>query len=335
MQQPFVLNGRTVTVTTSVGIALYPQDGRDGPALLRHADQVMYQAKKSGRDKALLARPALAVPPLQRRDLESDLRAAVASAQLQLAYQPQVALGSGRVHAVEALLRWNHPQRGWIAPQDIVALADAAGLLEPVARWVLETACAEAVAWGRAGTPVVLAVNLAPAQFRQAGLTQLVSGVLARTGLPPQRLELEFTEAVLLDHTADTRAALVGLAGLGTGLTLDDFGSGVASLAHLSHSPVGHVKIDQPLVAGLAGDDRQAALVRAVLALRGSLKLRVTAEGVETRAQALALQQLACDGLQGHFFSRPVAAAQVPELLARRWTLHDEPPTAGGNEAAP
>jgi PAS domain S-box-containing protein len=328
MRRPFALDGRELTLTASIGIALYPDNGGDAATLLKHADTAMYQAKRSGRDNTQLYSPLLTHAIQQRLALDADLRLALDQQQFHLVYQPQVEAGSGRVLAMEALIRWRHPQRGIVAPLEFIALAEENGLIDPIGLWVLHTACAEAVRWSQAGTPVDVAVNLSPRQFAQAGLPQRVFEVLDRTGLPPQRLELEVTEGALMENTAATQAALTALRERGVRIALDDFGTGYSSLSYLTRMPISRLKVDRCFVADLLQGGESEAIVRAVLAMARSLGLRVTAEGVETRAQAMALKAMACDDLQGYHFSRPVPAAAVPALLRQLWPLEATPATS-------
>jgi PAS domain S-box-containing protein len=321
MRRPFVIEGRDVTLTTSVGIALYPDDGQDGATLLKHADTAMYHAKRSGRDNTQVYSASLTSQVLRRMDLVEGLRSALQRQEFHLVYQPQIEVSSGRVLSVEALIRWVHPQRGLVSPLDFIPAAEESGLIERIGHWVLQTACTDAARWNDAGTPVNLAVNLSPLQFAEPDLPQMVVDVLARTGLAPPRLELEVTEGALMENTAATRAALQALRGHGVRIALDDFGTGYSSLAYLTRMPIGNIKVDRCFVAGLLDGGEHEAIVRAVLAMAHSLGMRVTAEGVESLEQARALKTMACDSLQGFYFSRPVVAAQVSALLGRVWQL--------------
>ena len=323
MRQPFPLEGRAVTLTTSIGIALYPHDGRDAETLLKHADTAMYHAKSSGRDNAQLYSAALTEQAMRRLELDASLRAALERDEFHLVYQPQLDVASGRVHSVEALIRWRHPQRGPVAPLEFIPLAEQNGLIDPIGRWVLRTACADAARWNRTGQRVSVAVNLSPVQFRDPGLLQSVLDVLAQTGLTPALLELEVTESALMENTAATLTTLHALRDHGVRIALDDFGTGYSSLSYLTRMPISNLKVDRCFVNGLLDGGENDAIVRAVLAMAGSLGMRVTAEGVETFEQARALKAMACDSLQGYYFSRPVPAEAIPALLRRCWTLAD------------
>ena len=334
MRRPFELEGREVMLTASIGIALYPEDGHDGATLLKHADTAMYHAKRSGRDNAQVYSAALTDELVRRMELDGSLRAALDRDELHLAYQPQVDLASGRIRSVEALIRWNHPLRGLVSPLEFIPLAEENGLIEAIGLWVLRTACAQAAAWNRAGLAVTVAVNLSPLQFGVPDLPQAVFDVLAETGLAPGLLELEVTEGALMANTVATRAALQALHEHGVRIALDDFGTGYSSLAYLTRMPIDHIKVDRAFVNSLHDSSESVAIVRAVLAMAHSLGLRVTAEGVETLEQARVLKALACESLQGFYFSRPVPAAQIPALVARHWTLDDLKPVAAVPDAA-
>ena len=319
MRSPFVIDERTLTLTASLGIAIHPDDGVDAETLLKHADTAMYHAKSAGRDNAQVYSAALTEHLRARMELDADLRVALERGEFRLVYQPQIDVTSGRVHSLEALLRWQHPVRGVVMPQDFVPLAEETGLIEAIGQWVLLTACAEASAWMQAGVPMAVAVNLSPTQFRRPTLPQMVERVLAETGLPPELLEVEITEGVLMDNTAIAQGLLRDLRAQGVRTALDDFGTGYSSLAYLTRMPIGKIKIDRVFVAGLLDGGESAAIVRAVLAMADSLGMDVTAEGVETLPQAQALMAIGCNYLQGYYLSRPVLAADVPALAAKRW----------------
>ena len=328
MRQPFILDGRDVTLSTSIGIAIYPDDGKDGATLIKHADTAMYHAKQTGRDRLQAYRPALTAALLRRVELDRDMRSALELGQFHLVYQPQVDVDTGRIHSVEALIRWAHPVHGTVPPGDFIPRAEANGLIEPIGLWVLRTACEQAARWTRAGTPLVVAVNLSPIQFRNPGLQQSVLDALARTGLAPGMLELEVTESALMENTVATWAALKALNCRGVRIALDDFGTGYSSLAYLTRMAISNIKVDKCFVDGVLKGGESVAIVRAILAMAHSLGARVTAEGVESLAQAQALTAMACDSLQGFYFSRPVVAAGIGPLLARQWQLAAAGPPA-------
>jgi len=314
--QPLLLQGREVRVSASVGIALYPEDGEDGAALLKHADTAMYHAKSLGRDNAQMYRSSLTEQIQQRMDLVAFLRSALDNEEFHLVYQPQIDVASGRIQAVEALIRWNHPVRGPVPPAEFIPLAEENGLIERIGLWVLRTACAQAARWNAAGLGLKMAVNLSPLQFGNAHLLHSVIDGLAQTGLAPQHLELEVTEGALMVDSAATRAELQALRDHGVHMALDDFGTGYSSLAYLTRMPISTIKIDRCFVAGLLDGGHSQAIIRAVLAMAHSLGMGVTAEGVETSDQALVLKAMGCDCLQGNYFFEPAPAQDIPDLVA-------------------
>ncbi len=321
LRRPFPLQDREVNISVSIGVAIFPHDGQDAGTLLKHADTAMYHAKDKGRDNAQLYNESLTLDIMRRVDMQTALQHAVEHNGFTLAYQPQVSAANGRVSLVEALIRWRVPGKGEIAPLDFIPLCEETGLIEQVGLWVLRTACADAATWHRAGHPLTVAVNLSPVQLHAAGFVQQVKRALADAGLPPQYLELEVTEGVLMEHTPRTRSALQTLRDLGVMIALDDFGTGYSSLSYLTRMPITHIKVDRGFIAGLLEGGDNEAIVHAVLALASSLGKTCTAEGVENLQQALALKAMSCDYLQGYYFSRPVPAADIPALAKRTWDL--------------
>jgi diguanylate cyclase (GGDEF)-like protein len=319
MRIPFEFEGRELVLTGSIGIACYPHDGLDAATLLQHADTAMYHAKALGRDNAQLYDTSLTEELRRCVELDDGLRGALDRNEFHLLYQPQIDVSSGRILSVEALVRWVHPVRGVVSPAEFIPRAEKNGLIIPIGEWVLRKACADAARWNQAGHDVTVAVNLSPAQFACPGLQQSVLDALAQTGLSPRRLELEVTEGALMDNTATTRATLQALLDHGVRIALDDFGTGYSSLAYLTRMPIGHLKIDRCFVANLLNAGEGKAIVRAVIAMAGSLGMHVTAEGVETLEQAMMLKSMSCDCLQGFYFSRPVPASEIPGLLGRCW----------------
>jgi diguanylate cyclase (GGDEF)-like protein len=315
MRRPFVIDGRDVVMTSSIGIALYPDDGLDAETLLKHADSAMYHAKSQGRDNCQFYSASLTRQAMQRLERASDLRRALERNEFGLVYQPQFDLASGQVRSVEALIRWNHPTHGVVAPLDFIPLAEEIGLIVPIGEWVLRKACADGAAWQRAGNPLRVAVNLSPRQFKDAQLVERVRAALAQSGLTPCLLELEITEGTAMEDTAATLVTLKAMRDSGVRIALDDFGTGYSSLSYLRKMPIDQLKVDRSFVSGLPDDRESHAIVRAILSLAKSLGFDVTAEGVETFDQAQILEELACDKLQGFYFSRPVQGRQIPDLL--------------------
>ncbi|MDO9225904.1 MAG: EAL domain-containing protein [Pseudomonadota bacterium] len=321
MRRPFSLEGREVALSTSIGIAIYPDDGEDAATLLKHADTAMYHAKKQGRDNCQFYSASLTREVMRRLDLESALRRALEREEFFLVYQPQLDLASGRILSLEALLRWNHPEWGVIAPPAFIHVAEENGLIVPLGEWVLRTACAEAVHWQSIGQPLRVAVNISAVQFRNRRLVDNMGGILRETGLPAELLELEVTEGVLMDDSDTTRDTLAALRAMGLRLALDDFGTGYSSLSYLKRLPLHSLKIDQSFIQGLPADRENMAIVRAIVALANNLGFSVTAEGIETLEQARLLCDLDCERLQGFYISEPVVAEAIPALLARHWCL--------------
>ena len=316
IRRPFTLLGREINLSTSIGIAVFRDDGDDALTLLKHADTAMYHAKESGRDNYRFYNASLTEQVIKRMALEREMRAALEHGELNLHYQPQFDAQSGRICGVEALIRWQHPVRGMVAPGEFIAAAEQSGLIIPIGQWVLATACADAARWQQAGYPVRVAVNLSPAQFKDLHLVQRVMDSLNTSGLAPALLELELTEGVVMQDTATTQQTLLAFKALGVQVTLDDFGTGYSSLSYLKRMPLSCLKIDQSFVAGLPGDAKDQAIVKAILAVALGLGLRVVAEGIETREQSQILQQMGCHALQGHYFSRPMPTSEINALLA-------------------
>jgi diguanylate cyclase (GGDEF)-like protein/PAS domain S-box-containing protein len=306
------LNGHQTTTDISVGIALAPRDGTDIDDLIAHADLALYDAKAEGRANHRYYEPGMDARIKQRRELEISLRSALANGELTLHYQPLVNLRTGAVIACEALLRWNHPQRGMIPPLEFIPIAEETGLISAIGEWVLRTACAEAMTWPR---NVSIAVNVSPVQFRNPALALTVASILADSGLPASRLELEITESALMQNNDATLAALHQIRNLGVRISMDDFGTGYSSLSSLRCFPFDKIKIDRLFVSDLSKSDEAGAIVQAILSLALSLKMTTTAEGVETKEQQRLLQVSGCDEMQGYLFSPPRPANEIGKLL--------------------
>ncbi len=328
MRRPFMLDGREVVLTASIGIAVYPDDGQDPASLLKHADTAMYHAKDKGRDNCQFYSTSLTQRAQQRLNLESNLRHALAGNEFSLAYQPQIDLVTGRIHSIEALIRWNHPEQGIIPPMDFIPLAEENGLIVPIGEWVLRTACSDVARWQQGDHDVRVAVNLSPMQFKDPGLVETVFEILEQTGLAPELLELEITEGAVMEDSGTTLETLEALSVRGVQIALDDFGTGYSSMNYLKRMPLDNLKVDQSFVKGLPHDRENLAIVRAIFSMAQNLGFSVTAEGVETHEQADSLKMMGCDSLQGYYFSRPVPATDIPGLLAKQW-LANEPQADG------
>lgn len=309
LAHPFVLKGMQVVSSLSIGIALYPEDGEDFETLLKHADVAMYQAKSSGRNAFCFFDAQLNDASHERLTLELDLRQALRRDELLLHYQPIVELASGRLLAVEALIRWQHPEQGMIGPERFIALAEQSGLIVEIGEWVLQEACRQAMLWQAAGLPpFVVSVNLSAVQFRRGNLEAVLRSALERTGLPAGRLELELTESILLQDSQAFIDLLARLKALGVGLSIDDFGTGYSSLAYLQRFQVNKLKIDQSFVRNLQGSPQDQAIVTAIIQMAKSLQLLTTAEGIEDETTRALLAELGCDQGQGYLFAEPLPA---------------------------
>lgn len=313
---PFAIDGRDIFVTTSVGISFFPSDGEDAVTLLKHADTAMYRAKRTNAGYQFFE-PGMAQSVSEQLRLESDLRQALDREEMFVVYQPQRHLSSGAIVGVEALLRWNHPVRGVVSPDDFIAIAEESGLIVPLGTWVMREACAQLASWRASGVAshARVAVNVSVRQLLERDFADTVEGVLRDTGLPPQLLDLEITESTLMEHAQDTLEVLHRLRALGIRVTIDDFGTGYSSLSYLKRFPVDIIKIDRAFVRDLAVDTHDAAIVSGIIALAHSLRLEVVAEGVETEAQLEFLHQRDCNIVQGYYFSHPLAKAEATDFL--------------------
>ena len=312
----FSVGGHELTVTSSIGISLYPQDGRDIDTLLKNADTAMYKAKELGRNTFQFYSREMNTATLERLMMESSLRHALTGDEFELHYQPLVCLRSGEIVGVEALIRWCHRDLGMIMPDRFIPVAEETGMINPIGDWVLFEACRQAQAWIDAGLSLrTMAVNVAPVQFRQAGFVEMVAGALGTTGLAAERLELELTERTVMHDAEFTLGTLSALNRMGVCLSLDDFGTGYSSLAYLKRFPVGKLKIDRSFIMDLETDHDDRAIASTIVNMGSSLRLTVLAEGVETAEQLTLLRQMGCGMVQGYHFSCPVTAARMTELL--------------------
>jgi diguanylate cyclase (GGDEF)-like protein/PAS domain S-box-containing protein len=316
LRQPFRIDGHDVRVTASGGISLYPEDGEGAETLLKSADTAMYRAKERGRDNFQLFSPAMAEKALERRSLEANLRQALERREMMVYYQPCLALATGRVVGVEALLRWQRPELGLVMPKDFIALADFTGLMLSVGPWVVETACRQAWEWRRRGSrDLRVMVNLSAYELQHDDLVVKVERALAASGLEPDALHLEVPEGYAMQNLDRAVERLRGLRALGIHIAIDGFGAGFSSLAHLRRLPIDALKIDLSFVRGATTDTDDASVVTAVIAVAHSLGLRVVALGVETEAQVTLLRSLGCDEVQGFLWSPPVPPEECERLL--------------------
>jgi diguanylate cyclase (GGDEF)-like protein/PAS domain S-box-containing protein len=312
---PVEFEGRSLHISPSIGICLYPDDGEDVASLMRKADAAMYYAKASGRNNyQFYAEPMDAAA--RYFELETRLRGALLREEFALFYQPIVGTQDGRVHGLEVLLRWRHPEQGLVSPDDFIPLLEENGLIVPVGEWVIRRACEQSMAWQRAGLPALpLAVNLSARQFVHRGLVQAIRNIVAETGIAPGLLEFEITETALMQHGGQTLETLGQIYRMGIRLSIDDFGTGYSSLAYLKRFPVRKIKIDRAFVRDLESSSEDQAIVAAIMALAGSLGMAVVAEGVENEAQLGVLRRHGCQYAQGYLFAKPLEAEAVPALL--------------------
>jgi diguanylate cyclase (GGDEF)-like protein/PAS domain S-box-containing protein len=324
--RPLTIAGRELVVTSSIGISVYPLDHKNSEGLIKNADIAMYHAKERGRNNYQFFTAELDTRVKRRMALESSLRGALARGELALAFQPQVELVSGRVIGVEALARWQHPEWGAVSPAEFIPVAEETGLILSLGEWVLRESCRKAMAWRGAGHPLKVSVNLSTRQFEDARLLETVAGALADSGLPPAYLELEITESLLMKDLDGSANLLTKLAGLGITLSLDDFGTGYSSLVYLKRLPIDVLKIDRAFVGDLDLNPDDAVIARTIILLAKSLGMRVTAEGVETADQLEFLHRHGCDTVQGFYFGKPMAEADLLEWLTR---TASPSPTAG------
>ncbi|KAB0678531.1 bifunctional diguanylate cyclase/phosphodiesterase [Aureimonas leprariae] len=308
---PYILEGRENLLGASVGIA-FVEEGFETPSrVLKNADIALYSAKENGRGVARVFEAHMGMEREARRLLEQDLKQALAGSEFELHYQPLVALEDERIIGVEALVRWRHPSRGLVPPNDFIPLAEETGLILPIGEWVLRTACRQGMQW----PGLTVAVNLSPVQFKHRDLVAMVGEILEETGLRPERLELEITEGVLMHDGAAARDTLTRLKALGVRIAMDDFGTGYSSLGYLNSFPFDKIKIDKSFISDLSAE-KSNAIVRSVIGLGQSLDMVTIAEGVETAEQASFLRREGCQQVQGYHFGRPVPVAQLTELVA-------------------
>ncbi|MCB1984784.1 MAG: EAL domain-containing protein [Burkholderiales bacterium] len=326
MQQPFHLDNRDVILTASIGIALYPDDGKDAETLLKHADTAMYHAKNEGRNNCQFYNSMLTHQAEKRLNLENDLRSALLNNDFQLAYQPQFDTQSGSFKSVEALIRWQHPTQGYIPPLDFIPIAEENGLIIPIGEWVLRTACSEAIQWQNRGLCLRVSVNLSPLQFKNPDLVKSVLDILRETGLSPNNLVLEVTESALMDHSQETLNTLNTLRNYNIEISLDDFGTGYSSMKYLKHLPINNIKVDKIFVDDMLNDRDSLAIIRSIISLSSNLGFTVTAEGIETNNQAAVLKSLGCNTLQGYYFSKPVSSQEILSLSDKHWHIQEEKP---------
>ncbi len=322
LEQPYRIHDYELHATASIGIALFPQDGDDPQMLIKNAETALFRVKDKGSNQYSLYAPAMNMKGIERLQLENGLRHALEREEFVLYYQPRLNIATGQIIGMEALLRWNHPELGLVSPGDFIPIAEETGLIVPIGDWVLRTALRQNRLWQEAGySQMTVAVNLSPRQFSRQGLVEMVAKELRETGTHPSDLELEITESMTMHDVEYTIMILEQLSKMGVQISIDDFGTGYSSLNYLKHFPISTLKIDQSFVRGLESDPYNAAIVTTVIYLAQNLRVKVIAEGVETKEQFLYLQNHKCDEMQGYLFSRSIPADQFEELLKQGRTF--------------
>jgi diguanylate cyclase (GGDEF)-like protein len=312
LNRPITIEGDSIEIGVSIGIALAPQDGLDADTLTKRADRALYRAKAEGRNTHRFYEAVMDETAEEKRRLELDLRGALGRGEFEVHYQPIVGAADGRASGAEALVRWRHPKRGLVSPADFIPLAEETGLIVPLGEWVLRTACAEAVGWP---DEMRVAVNVSAVQFRHAQVAEMVCSALVSSGLPARRLEIEITESVLMQDGADVTDALHRLRAIGVRTSLDDFGTGYSSLSYLRRFPFHKLKVDRSFIQALA-DPGTRSIVRAIVSLGHGLGMTVTAEGVETVDQLERVRKEGCNEVQGYLYSKPLPASQFRAFIA-------------------
>ncbi len=329
LSQQIDLDDQHMTLPTSFGLAIHPDDGERTDSLVESARGAMQAARDEGRGAIRFARPEMNRVIFERLTLEVHLRQALELGQLLVHYQPRVSIATGAVVGVEALVRWKHPELGLVSPGHFIPIAEESGLILPIGEWVLREACAQSARWRAEGmAPIHMAVNLSPAQFREADLVGVVRKALADANLPAEALELELTESMLLGKGDGTVRTLEALKALGIGLSIDDFGTGYSSLNYIKRFPIDTLKIDQSFIRDMLTSEQDSTLTTSIVLMGKGLNLTVVAEGVETRSQLGLLRVLGCDQAQGFLFSRPVAPEEIGKLVASGFPTAVEPGVA-------
>jgi len=316
LNAPHSIGGQDLLIGGSIGISVYPADGEDAETLIKNADTAMYRAKERGRNNFQFFKAEMNLKAVERQSLEGALRRAFEREEFLLHYQPKVNLDTGEITGGEALIRWQHPDRGLVPPSQFVPIAEDCGLILQIGRWVLSEACRQARAWQDAGLPLLpIAVNVSAVEFRDKGFVERVRTVLSETGLEARYLELELTEGVLMEDPESMVSVLQELKMMGVHLAVDDFGTGYSSLSYLRQFPIDVLKIDQSFVHQITAEPDDSTIVSAIINMAKSLKHIVVAEGVETREQEAYLQAQRCAQGQGNLFSRPLAAARFAHFM--------------------
>jgi len=318
ISEPFSLEQQVLAVSGSVGISVFPRDGDSADTLIRNADAAMYLAKEKGRNNFQFFAPALHKSAHQALSMESGIRKAIKEVEFTLHYQPEVHTSSGHPHALEALIRWKHPELGLLGPDQFISIAEHRGLIMPIGRWVIGEAIRQAAEWAGRGVHLPVAINLSAVQFKQKDLVETIQAKLREFALPGDRVELELTESLFMEDVSAMTKTLGRLKDLGVTLTVDDFGTGYSSLSYLKRYPIDKIKIDRSFIRDLPADHDDVSITLAIINLAKSMDIKVVAEGVETDAQSRFLDQNLCDFLQGYLISRPMPPAETLDWLTRR-----------------
>jgi len=321
-ENPSIKESLEITTATSIGIAMYPEDGKDAQSLLKNAETALHNAKNSGKNQYRFYNNAMSTAGRASLDLEAELRRAIELEQLELYYQPQVSTRTGELVGVEALVRWNHPQRGLVSPVEFIPLAEESGLILPMSDWIMHQACWQAKTWCDSGLPAfTLSINLSGMQFKQSDFQQRVQDTLTQTNVKPDLIGLELTESVVMNDAQATITALHALKQLGVKLSIDDFGTGYSSLSYLQKFPLDTLKVDRSFVMDIGKDSDDTAITEAIIAMGHSLGLQIIAEGVETQAQLDFLRERSCEVIQGYIYSKPLLASEIPAFAKTVQTL--------------
>jgi diguanylate cyclase (GGDEF)-like protein len=319
LKTPIRISGVDLHISTSVGIAFYPADGTSAENLVAHADAAMYCAKQRGRNNVQCFEPGMDTVTRGRVKLESDLHSALTHGQFELYYQPKVDTATDHIHSAEALIRWRHPERGIVMPDEFISVAEECGLISAIGEWVLQEACRQCKAWQDEGLPPLrVAVNVAASQFRQGNLLDTIRHAVDAAGLAPRYLELELTESAVMTNPEESANILEEISRMGVLVSVDDFGTGYSSMSYLRRFPIDKLKIDRGFVKDLMTRADDASIVQAIISLAHSLRLKVVAEGVETIEQLASLKSMGCDQYQGYHFSPPLPAADFGALMRRQ-----------------
>ena len=309
MKQPWEIMGRSVFLTASIGTSLYPQDGIEPSELILKADAAMYEAKRSGRNAYTHFKSGMRLYSLDKMTLENDLRLAIVRNEFELFYQPQIAVDSGKVIGMEALIRWNHPERGMLTPIHFIEIAEKTGLIIDIGKWVIREACRQHQEWINYDLlPLRMSVNISPMQFYQTSFCDEIRAVLIETGMQPSNLELELTEGMFMHNLDNVVKVLNELHDLGVFLAIDDFGTGYSNLSYLKRFPIDRLKIDQSFIRGIEQETMNMEIVRTIATLAKTMSLELVAEGVETTAEMDMVEACGCDSVQGYKFSKPLPA---------------------------